>query len=338
MSTATGTVRPLLVACVEEGKAPGRRRLDLVRVASSSSATVLSGSVGALLDVVDAAAPAAGGPRTLVLVGMPGIGKSTTLDALVKAVGERGVGVHRIAADEISRRQPFGLVSGLLGLEPVYPPRPDTADRALDAVESLCVEGPLTLCADDVHHADADSLALLGRIASATRVLPLTLLIACRSAPGPGRPDRVARASGRARRRGRRAGRGRPGRACAGTVRGTAGDELRSLLDSTHGNPFHAGVLLDDLERRGRLAVVDGVVTVSGTTEDVPASVQAGARAHLALLDLASRDLLQVLAVWGRPATVEQLAAVTGANPVCCSVRCRPLSVPASLAGRTTRC
>ncbi|MDT0352169.1 helix-turn-helix transcriptional regulator [Pseudonocardia charpentierae] len=287
-----------------------------MRVASSPSATVLSGSVGALLDVVDAAAPAAGGPRTLVLLGMPGIGKSTTLDALVKAVGERGVGVHRIAADEISRRQPFGLVSGLLGLEPVYPPRSDTADRVLDAVESLCVEGPLTLCADDVHHADADSLALLGRIASATRVLPLTLLIACRPLPVRdaltallARPDvRVVEVVGL----------DEAGLAELVRARFAAppGDELRSFLDSTHGNPFHADVLLDDLERRGRLAVVDGVVTVSGTTEDAPASVQAGARAHLALLDLAARDLLQVLAVWGRPATVEQLAAVTGANPV----------------------
>jgi hypothetical protein len=43
--------------------------------------------------------------------------------------------------------------------------------------------------------------------------------------------------------------------------------------------------------------------------------VQGGVHAHLALLDRDARDLVQILAVWGRPATVEQLAAVTGTAP-----------------------
>ena len=278
--------------------------------------TVRSDVLEPLLGTVGVMADGGASPRVLLLTGAPGVGKSTALDGLTRLLTERGVRAHRVAADEMSRRQPYGLVSSLLGLESFYPPRADTTDLALETVEGLCADGPVALCADDVHHADADSLALLGRLAGVTRDLPLSLLLARRALPArealsalAARPDvRAVEVVGL----------DAPGLEHLVRRRFAAppGPRLRALLAATGGNPFHAGVMLDDLDRHGRLAVIDGVVTVSGGTGDVPESVHAGARAHLALLEPAVRDLLQVLAVWGRPASVEQLAAVIGAPPV----------------------
>ena len=53
----------------------------------------------------------------------------------------------------------------------------------LVAVEEWCTAGPLALCAEDLHHADGDSLRVLGQLVDATHDLPLTLILAVRPLP-----------------------------------------------------------------------------------------------------------------------------------------------------------
>ncbi|MDN5916905.1 MAG: AAA family ATPase [Pseudonocardia sp.] len=257
-----------------------------------------------------------GGPaRTVLLSGLPGIGKSTTAGMVAERLAGSGIAVQRAEADEMSRSRPFGLIAGLLGVEAVYPPRPDTGDRMLEAVEKLCAEGPALLSADDLHRADGDSLDLLGWLVDMTRDLPLSLLLTRR--PLPVRTGLTVLAA-------------RPDVHLL-ELCGLAPDELDALVTArygvppgpsvqhllavTGGNPFHARVMLDDLQRRDLLETEHGMLTTTATTADAPVSVQAGARAHLSLLDPPTRDLLQVLAAWGRPAGPEQLAAVTGSKP-----------------------
>ena len=212
----------------------------------------------------------------------------------------------------MSRSRPFGVIGGLLGVEAVYPPGPDTADRMVEAAERLCAEGPVLLCADDLHQADGDSLDLLGWLVDMSRYLPLSLLLTRRPLPLreglallAARPDvHEVELSGLA-----------PEELDAlVTARYGAppGPQVQELLAVTGGNPFHARVMLDDLQRRGLLDAGRGLLTTSATAADTPASVQAGARTHLAMLDPASRDLLQVLAVWGRPAAPDQTAGGRG--------------------------
>ncbi|GAA1840144.1 LuxR family transcriptional regulator [Pseudonocardia ailaonensis] len=255
------------------------------------------------------------GARAVLLGGLPGIGKSTAVGRVAERAERAGTAVYRVEADEMGRTRPFGLVAGLLGVEAVYPPRPDTADRMMEAVEKLCAEGPVLLCADDLHQADGDSLDLLGWLVDMTRDLPLSLLLTRR--PLPVREALAVLAA-------------RPDVHVA-ELGGLASDELdglvaerygappdarvKGLLAVTGGNPFHARMLLDDLQRRGLLDSAGGLLRSSVDASETPESVQAGARTHLALLDPATRDLLQVLAVWGGPAAPEQLAAVTGSKP-----------------------
>jgi DNA-binding CsgD family transcriptional regulator len=266
--------------------------------------------VGRLVALLD-------GTPVLLLTGGPGVGKSTTLDALAATLALRpgAPRLFRTTADDTTRRRPFGLVAGLVGLEPAYPPPADQAERVLDRVERLCDGGPVVLIADDVHQADPDSLAVLVELAAAD--LPLTMLLAAR--PLPVREQLLALAA-------------RPGVAAA-EVGGLddaelgalvadrygapPGPALRALLARTGGNPFHARALLDDLHRRGRLALGDGELEVhDAAVEGVPDSVRSAARAQLAVVDARTRELLQVLAVWGRPVSVARLAETTGAQAV----------------------
>jgi DNA-binding CsgD family transcriptional regulator len=255
------------------------------------------------------------GARTVLVSGLPGIGKSTTIGMVAGRLVRAGTVVHRVESDEMSRSRPFGLIAGLLGVEAAYPPRPDTADRMVEAAEKMCAEGPVLLCADDLHQADGDSLGLLGWLIDMTRDLPLSLLLARR--PLPVREGLAVLAT-------------RPDVHTVDlgglvpeeldalvTARYGAppGPRVQGLLAVTGGNPLHTRVMLDDLQRRGLLDTGNGMLTTSVTAADAPVSVQAGARTHLALLDPPTRDLLQVLAVWGAPAAPEHLAAVTGSRP-----------------------
>ena len=68
---------------------------------------------------------------TVLLSGAPGVGKSTSADALLRGLAGRVRRAFRVTADEPSRRQPFGLITALVGLVPEYPPLPDLGDRVL---------------------------------------------------------------------------------------------------------------------------------------------------------------------------------------------------------------
>jgi hypothetical protein len=76
--------------------------------------TVAPDTLGHLGDTVDAMVEGRGSRRILLPTGAPGAGKSTALDGLGRMLAGRGMRVHRVVADEIGRRRPYGLMSSLL--------------------------------------------------------------------------------------------------------------------------------------------------------------------------------------------------------------------------------
>lgn len=274
---------------------------------------VLSGDVSGVLPAIRSRM--SGGVGGVVLLsGAPGVGKSTTMDRLVRELTTDLSFISRVSADETSRRQPFGVISALVGMKAEYPPRPDTADRILAAVENLCAAGPAALCADDVHHADADSLRVLGQLVEQTRELPLVLLLTRRWFPVregldalAADPDVIAAEVT-----------GVDPDGVAELVRDRCGAdptaELQHALRTAGGNPFHLHGLLTDLLRNGRIQVRDGVADLAG---DGPASgvvlpsMQDSVRAQLTQVDGETRSLLEILAVWARPAPVPVLATLS---------------------------
>lgn len=218
---------------------------------------VRSGDVDGLLALIGERSSERRGTAVL-LTGGPGVGKSTTADALLQGLAPRTPRAFRVTADDSTRRRPFGLIAALAGLVPEYPPRSDLGDRVLAAVEQLCNSGPLVLCAEDLHHADGDSLRLLGQLVDATGDLPLTLVLARR--PLPARDQLTAIAV-------------RPDvldvevipldrDGLSGLVQRRWGvrpdPALLDLLAVTGGNPFHAVAMLDELQRSDRLSMAGG--------------------------------------------------------------------------------
>ncbi|MFC4460581.1 LuxR C-terminal-related transcriptional regulator [Pseudonocardia nematodicida] len=272
---------------------------------------VRAGQVADLVDLVVADDPTR--PRGLILTGAPGIGKSTTLEALGRRLLAGGRDTRRVGTGSAAQVRPFAVVTDLLGLEPVHPPRPDSGDHIVAAAEQLCRVAPLVLCVDDAHRCDPDSLDVLARLHDLTDDLPLTLVLARR-----GVGDRTALSA-----LGRRPGMceievlGLTGSAVDELVRTRCGAPpspgLRALLLGADGNPLRIRAVLDDLDRRGALQVCDDEVRAADGA--VTASVEAGLRAQLASLDAPARDLVRILAAWGGPADVATLADVQGTGP-----------------------
>jgi tetratricopeptide (TPR) repeat protein len=150
-------------------------------------------------------------PRIVVLVGDPGVGKTTLTNAFVSTCQMEGAAIARAQAYDAERELPFAVLAELIkqltlqraigGTDPealseltrispeifrAFPgvPKPvewaaeviplRLADAFLKAVEAGTEEGPLVLVVDDIHAADNASAAILHVIA---RKLPHTRLL-----------------------------------------------------------------------------------------------------------------------------------------------------------------
>jgi DNA-binding CsgD family transcriptional regulator/tetratricopeptide (TPR) repeat protein len=253
----------------------------------------------------------------VVLTGAPGIGKSTTLEALGRRLLAAGFDARRVSAESPDWVRPFGVVTDLLGLDPVSPPRPDSVDRVIAAVEQLCRAGPVALCVDDAHRSDPDSLDALGRLLDVGHDLPVVLVLARRASPD--RPGLTALA--------RRAGvvgvevLGLDARAVDELVRARHGAPpsaaLRDLLTREDTNPLRITAVLDDLDRRALLEESGGELAPrAGVRLTASTSAEAGVRAQLGLLDPAARELAAVLAAWGGPADIATIGELLGSPTV----------------------
>ena len=248
-----------------------------------------------------------------VITAGPGAGKTHTLRELAS---DTDGSVRTVRADELSWRQPFGLAGQLLGVD-LPTPVPDGFDDDLYArVDTLCADGPLVLVIDDAHHADAATLELLSRLVPATRVLPLVMLLGRRPLPERDLLNRLVARAEVVDWSLPPLGADEVHRISIETVGAAPDAELFGLLGASGGNPMHVISVLRALQQSGGLRIVDGHAAVDArTATGVPSGLEDAIAEHVALLDGRARELTQKLAVWGRPATLAQLAAVDAVPP-----------------------
>ena len=281
-----------------------RRDVDTVLV--RGLATALGGSVRG-----------GGAASTFVVTGEAGTGKSHALRA---AVAEQGVARRQAAADELAVRRPYALAAELLGVELGHPLPADSEQRLLDQLDELCASGPLLLVVDDVHQADAASLAVLNLVAAVARDLPLALLVARRPRPEREHLVRLLR---------------RPNTqeivlpaldeldldALVREYTGRwPGPGLRSVLLRHPGNALYAITVLDDLRRSGALTEAGPVELLPG--RQVSEALAEGRslaeviESELADLQGPAREVVRALSVLGAASSLTDLAAVGGLEPV----------------------
>lgn len=276
----------------------------------------LLGARRAVIDDIEAALRLAAtgvGPRTLVVTAGPGSGKSHTLRHLAAA---SGLAIRSVVADELSWRVPYAVAADLLDVEIPVPVPACFGDTLDEAVDSRCARTPHLLVVDDAHNADSGSLEFLGRLAAVAPDLPLVVLVARRHLPAR---ELLARLTTRPFVREWHL----PPMDSADLevlthqVTGAwPDDRLAALLAGSGGNPMHARTLLDTLRVQGDLVIDGDRATVRGNTGSAPsASLHAVVRHQLAMLDDGSRALVQKLAVWGGPVSLEELAALDGTAP-----------------------
>jgi DNA-binding CsgD family transcriptional regulator/tetratricopeptide (TPR) repeat protein len=124
--------------------------------------------------------------RTLFVVAGPGLGKTSVLAAAAAQAGESSITVRTGHGEPLEQGLPFGLLSQALpALAAAFsgdastPPDPATARaRTFYSALRMFSEQPVpTLIAlDDLHWADADSLALLTFLARRIRDLPVAVI------------------------------------------------------------------------------------------------------------------------------------------------------------------
>jgi class 3 adenylate cyclase/tetratricopeptide (TPR) repeat protein len=214
----------------------------------------------------------------------------------------------------------LGAVLGLTGGE--EDPSEELQRRIHDAVAlvlgRLAVEGPVVVCVDDAHWADASSLALVERLLELCDEEPV-LLVLCARAEREGAwwrtRERVLRELPHRARELALEALGETVDAAlleALVGAGTLPDELaRRLLARAEGNPFYLEELVHSMVDAGALVPANGGLAFDRDVPvEVPETVEKVVLARIDRLDAEAREVLAAAAVLGRQFTLGLLEAV----------------------------
>ncbi len=189
-----------------------------------------------------------------------------------------------------------------------------------ELLESLAAEGPVALALDDLHWADASSLALVERIVELTERAPILIVLVAR--PEPGQPvwgirERIlSDFADRSREAALEALRGVRGHELLAALVGadTLPAELeRRLLARAEGNPFYLEELVRSMADSGSLRREgDGWSFDREIPVEIPETVEKLISTRIDRLPDAAQGLLGVAAVLGRQFPVDLLDAVGG--------------------------
>ena len=187
-----------------------------------------------------------------------------------------------------------------------------------ELVERLSADGPLLLVVDDVHWADAASVALLAHLLDITDQSPVLLVLAGR--PEPGHPSWQLREAAIREHAHRSqvveltALAGEVGRELLTELVGGAGlpeDLEQIVLERAEGNPLYLEELVRSLVDAGALVRKDGGWEFQRHVEvQVPESVEKLVLARVDVLSPEAREILCAASVFGRRFTRPLVSAV----------------------------
>ncbi len=286
-------------------------------------------------------------PRHLLVRGESGIGKTTLVERFGAAVALEGASVARVQCYALERELPFGMISTLVThlldlpgasatppeqlaelarlvarVRERYPslpdPRPSVGESArvlfteavMALVASLAEEQPVVMVVDDMHLADATSLAVLHLMLRRIAHLPLLAILTSSSAPDAepaGARRFVDHADTLALTQLPLGPLGDADAAALLDAHLALGAEpgptiRRAIVAAAGGNPMVIELLLADWRRRGErcLALSLGAMTAQASAPPKREAFQRLVDGMLAALDAEARAVVQLAAILGQ--------------------------------------
>lgn len=268
---------------------------------------------------------AAGSGRVLLITGEPGIGKTRLTEAIAVTASAAGLRPLRGGWEPEGCPPLWGWTRALGASAQIVRDSPDdrgddTASvtyRLADDVRARLSEGGGScLVLDDVHWADADSLRLIGQVASTIENAPVLLVIACRQPMPETSPALQGMLAALARLGAERlALSGLRGAEISDLVNGTTGLQIEPtvaarLEERTGGNPFYVRELVHLLASEGGLGDIS-----HDAWHQVPHGVRDTVRHRTADLPGPAREALALAAVFGRRVDLDLLELAWEADP-----------------------
>ena len=242
-----------------------------------------------------------GGGSAVAVVGEAGIGKTTLLNHVAERARQAGLTVRTARGWEQEREHPFGLAVQLLGPFEEPGDHLQILHRLFWRVADLADQAPVLLVVDDVHWADAASLAWLLFLVRRLEGLPVTIFAGARTGePEAGQGPLLAEM--RALRP-----RALSATACAELCEQALGnaDAARDCHDATGGNPFLLSELLREMAAR----------PAAPAAELTPARVADAAVVRLARLGPESESIARAASVLGSESTLARAGDLAGLAP-----------------------
>jgi DNA-binding CsgD family transcriptional regulator len=255
---------------------------------------------------------AADGVGTVVLIiGEPGIGKTSLLSAAAQLAEMRGLEVRRTTASSAEVARPFSLLRPLL--DPGSAASGLTTEAVTDLVETL-VSAPALVAVDDLQWGDEASLQVLTALARRIPSQPAVLVLSTRAPEADSRHEAVVAMLLREGAVPVRIGpleRDAVAMLAADRIGSAPSPQVAAMLDRAAGNPFYLGVLLDHVRTSP---------PEEGPAEEVAAllapSLRDAVLSAMTAWGAGGRELLRLASVLGPSFSLNDVACLAGRDPL----------------------